>query len=224
MLDKEYLPSLVVVLALLLLALLVFSNSDGFTIDAAKPVRARLDGSVYRVHYAHDNPHEAAEILAEINRRLTKLLAHLKRKYFNTAADSHAAAFPGRIEAVRDMLRRYNPDVIVENSPTDPNGDTAYVIGKGDTIALCLRYRNSKSHKLHDLDILTFVAVHELTHMSIDDMDHPARFWSAFKWMLSEADEAGIYTPRNYENAAVEYCGLNVDYSPAFDPKLEPFI
>lgn len=176
------------------------------------------DGMHYQIHAAHARtPGErrrAAELLAEINARVLRTIAHLRKHH-------------PRHPVTRLVRRRYFSENLQENSPKDPSGDTAYSLGKGQTVAICIREKDPgasgdpQRHDFHDdLNTLVFVALHELTHVGVEVRQHPPEFWEAFKFVLEEAVDAGVYRPVNYERRPVMYCGMKVDYNPLFDPTL----
>lgn len=213
---------LLTVLVALLLARRYFA-SDHFTIEQTRPVASQVDGVRYRVHESHTGPQRAADTLARLNARVVELMRALRRRYVRTEGDD-----PARRAAALHLLARYNPDNLVENSPKDPAGDTAYTMDKGAIIALCLRERDPalsgdpNSYDIHDLDTLTFVTLHEMAHIAINEVDHPPRFWSAFRFLLEEAERAGIYRSPDFARAPVHYCGVKIDYNPRLDPNVVP--
>ena len=196
-------------------------------LNKATPIVSTVDGKEYKVHQNLDNPQSAANILAIINETIIELLTYIKYKYIaglsrqplNTNSFTNSftnSSTNPRVIAIQKILDRYNPDNLIENSPLDTNGDTSYTMDKGSIIAFCLRDKK-KTHSLHNLPMLLFVAIHELAHVAIDANDHPPDFWSTFKWLLLEAEEAGIYQSPNFANTPYDYCGMNVDYNPRFD-------
>jgi hypothetical protein len=184
--------------------------TDRFTISETRPVVSSVDGMRYRVH---SDSQTAADTLAALNERIIELLRSLRGRYGRDAGPG-----PGPM-ITRRLLERYNPDNLAENSPRDPRGDTSYTIDKGAIVALCLRDR-APAAAVHDLDTLTFVALHELTHIAIEDVDHPPRFWVAFRFILVEAEDAGVFLSPNYAANPRRYCGLNIDYNPRYDAAL----
>lgn len=214
------------VVAVLVLALIRAGRRlrDPFSIRRAVAVPA-ADGGRYRVHPQHGGPEAAAEMMAELNLKAVELMRHLRRKYLRARA-GFTPTGSARPAAVRRLLARYDPDNLVENSPLNPDGDTSYTIDKGEVLAFCLREKapgdsgDPALHDLHELDLLAFVLVHELTHIAIDDVGHPPEFWRAFKFMLEEAAEAGVLAPVDFGARPEKYCGILVDYSPLFDPGL----
>jgi hypothetical protein len=210
--------ALLLALALLLL-IVVVARPGGPPLADAQPVAA-FDGQRYRVH-APPRPGatgagEAADTLAAINSRVIDVMRALKRRYPRRGAAPGASP---RHAAVARLLARYDPGALVENSPLDASGDTSFCVDKGAVLALCLRDRDPAGGDLHDLDLLTFVALHEVTHVAIDAADHPPEFWATFKWVLLEAEAAGVYTSPDLAAAPRTYCGLPVDYNPRWDPR-----
>jgi hypothetical protein len=195
----------------------VWFGPDHFTIEQTRPTVSSVDGMAYHVHEGHPEHYQAADLLARLNVRIVDLMRHLRNKYVGTPL---GAEYPARQAAVERMLQRYNPDNLAENSPHDPSGDTAYSLDKGAIVAICLRHRDPKKKEgLLDMSTLTFVTLHEMTHIALDAIDHPPEFWSTFKWLLLEAEEAGVFTSLDYARAPMRYCGVPVDYNPRYDAK-----
>ena len=68
-----------------------------------------------------------------------------------------------------------------------------------------------------DLHTLTFVALHELTHVLTVEADHPHVFWVNFKFVLQAAKDAGVHDPINYREQPTQYCGMTVDDNPYYN-------
>lgn len=195
-----------------------------FGLGNTSAVRSSLDGANYRVHQAHGEAGRAADTMAELNGRVIALLRRLRGSYIRGGGRGGP-----RARAAERLLGLYNPDNLAENSPLDPDGDTSYVMSKGSVVALCLRERapalsgGAAEHDFHDLNTLAFVTIHEMSHIAVEELDHPPEFWSAFKFLLGEAVAEGLYVPVDYERQPVQYCGMTVDYNPYFDSGLASF-
>jgi hypothetical protein len=190
---------------------------DRFTIGQTSARTSKIDGLNYRVHEGHLKAQEAADRMALLNDRVIALLRHLRTRYWK---NGEAGPYPKRRAAVARLLARYNPDNLVENSPRNPGGESSYVENKGAIVAICLREKG-EAGDLHNLEVLTFVTLHEMAHIAVDVKDHPQEFWEAFRFLLEEAEAAGIYTGPDYGKRPVRYCGVLVDYSPRWDQTLE---
>lgn len=215
--------AVVIVLVVLVIFLVVrrlVLGPDHFTIEHTRPVLSQVDGVKYRVHEDHNGAQRAADMLARLNAKTVDLMRALRARYVR---GPDGDAFPERREAVEHLLSRYNPDNLAENSPKDPSGDTSYTLDKGAVVAICLRRRgpsptgDPRADDIHDLDTLFFVTLHEMAHIAIDDIDHPKRFWSAFRFLLEAAEEAGVYQSPDFARAPRSYCGVTIDYNPRFD-------
>lgn len=150
------------------------------------------------------------------------LLLYLQRKY----GSAPKLSFRGktRKNMTRRIVERYDWKNLVENSPLNPDRDTSYTIDKGAEIALCLRHASppSKVEEIHDLNTLTFVALHELTHLGIEETGHSLVFMRTFQFLLESAEEAGIYKSPDYYNHPKEYCGIVITYNPRWDENVVP--
>lgn len=151
------------------------------------------------------NSEEAADILAYINKNIVKLVRHLKSKY----GKNH--------QNVKCILDRYNPNVLYEHIPNSFDSSVAYTIRKGKSLYICIR---DEDGNFHPMNVIMFVALHELSHIATDAQGHPEEFWRVFNWILREAVEINIYNPINYEKKPKKYCGdMIITYNPLYDPK-----
>lgn len=226
--DDRILLAFVIVLALLAVSRLwelIGPNRDSYVIHNQVRVRAS-DGLYYRVHGAHEDHKEAADVMAKLSRFNIEFLRHIRHRYNQTQPEIYPGIngpIPPPNEAERErmknLLDRYNPDVLNESSPFNPRGDTSFTISKGRKLALCLR--NKKNGDLHkDLHTLEFVTLHELAHIAENDWGHRRPFWVSFKWVLHEGAISGLHHPADYATHPKMYCGLNVAYQPYHDREL----
>lgn len=162
-------------------------------------------GIVYKV-VNYSDKQDAAIIIDKINIFLISVIRQLKK-------DVDAGYnFGKRKYFVLNMIKFYDPTIIKENPPT--NGDTAYVVNKGDEFVMCLRDKSSK--QLHDIELLKFVALHEISHIGSYEMGHNTEFWGNFSWLLKYLNKAGLYNPVDYSKQPVVYCGLRVAHNPFY--------
>lgn len=78
-------------------------------------------------------------------------------------------------------------------------GNKSYTINK-KKIHLCLR---DAKGQYYDMNMLIYVAIHELAHVICDEIGHTEKFHLIFQDLLQKATEMGIYDPtkpiiRNY--------------------------
>lgn len=96
--------------------------------------------------------------------------------------------------------------IIYENS-TD-SLYTSYSVNKGEEIVFCLRCKVTK--ELHSLNLLMYVAIHELAHTACPEIGHPPLFNKIFKFLLEHAVLLDLYYYENYNKNPVEYCGMKL--------------
>lgn len=191
----------------------------------------------FSVHTAYNDQVEASDLMRNINDRNMTLINHLRKKYVDSSVKQPDPFKSGRIdiinatdvyhelmkpqyaeyiqERVTQLTTNYDSENMYEISPFNKQNATAYTENKS-VLVLCLREKN-KSHRLHDINTMMFVVLHELSHMMNNNWGHEEDFWELFRFMLNNGTECGIYVPVNYRAAPVVYCGLRIDYNPMFD-------
>ena len=115
---------------------------------------------------------------------------------------------------VKNLIKGFNPKKIVEILPTSKY--TAYSENKGEKLAFCLETEKN-SDNLIDINTLTFVALHELSHIASISIGHSDEFWNNFKFLLKRAEKIGVYIPTNYKKKPKKYCGITIHDNPLFD-------
>jgi hypothetical protein len=124
---------------------------------------------------------------------------------------------------VVQLKSNYQVNNISEISPLNPSGSTSYTENKGEKLVLCLRNKNPNAegiHEFHDMNLIMFVVLHEMTHIMNDRWGHKMQFWALFKFVLQNAAECGIYTPIDYRKKPENYCGMDITYNPFYDPNM----
>lgn len=160
-------------------------------------IKSKVDGNKYLVRNLKDK-HEAADLLANIRSNLIKVSQELKK----TNQDN---------VDVNRMINNFNPDNLSES--THENKYTSYSVNKGEKIVFCMRSRDEKQ-KLVDLNIMMFVALHELAHTMTKSVGHTQEFWNNFRILLRNARKLGVYKRVNYNDKPVEYCGTKITDDP----------
>jgi len=174
-----------------------YFNSDEYNL---KCVIASKDGNRYCVRdRKHIQP--AANLLSSVTANCSKMVVYMKKTH---PSDPR----------VKRLVEGFNPKAISETLPTSEL--TAYSENKGQKIAFCLS-KSKNGSKLIDLNTLTFVALHELSHIMTSSIGHKQEFWENFKFLLENAKKAGIYNPEDYKKNPKDYCGEKIDDNPYFD-------
>ena len=181
----------------LLLCLIIYYQSDAFDL---KCIISSKDGNRYCVR-ERVKMELAANLLAEVTQKMKDMVAYLHQTH------------PKDGRTIQ-LVEGFNPQKISETLPTSEL--TAYSENKGEKIAFCLN-KAKNGTKLIDINTLTFVALHELTHVATKSVGHKQEFWQNFKWVLQNAKEAGIYSPIDYKKNPEEYCGMTINDNPYYD-------
>ena len=89
---------------------------------------------------------------------------------------------------------------------------TAYSVNKGEQLALCLR--DDKDDTFIELNLIIFVAIHEIAHVMTDEVGHTDKFWANMKYLLEQGVKTGIYTPEDYSKNPKKYCDMDINSTP----------
>ena len=182
---------------LLYICLKIYQESDAFNL---KCIISDVDGKKYCVR-ERSKLTLAADRLAVANQNMSKLVKHCGKHY------------PDR-ENVKRLVKGYNPKKIMETLPTSEF--TAYSENKGEKLAFCLNTEKD-GNQLIDPNTLTFVAIHELSHIATQSVGHNDEFWSNFKFLLGEAEKINVYNQTDYKKTPVRYCGMTISDNPYYD-------
>lgn len=214
--------------AIILILLFIFfkKTDEGFISNipyVGKTVKmcTNIDGNCYSVQekYAPNTLGGAADMLGKINNKNLELIDYMKKRYLSgnspVELQMSTVEFNRRKNMTLNLIYRYDPNNIVENSPKTVH-NTSYVYGKGKQISFCLRDKKSGENILHPFELLYFVNLHELAHIAgtTYDTGHSKVFWRDFKILLEEAERGNIYKSVNYGKYPARYCGIMIDYNP----------
>jgi hypothetical protein len=166
-----------------------------------KCVIAGIDGNRYCVR-DRNKLKEAANLLATVSTKCRTMVDYMIEKYPN---DPRCVL----------LSKNFNPSRFVETLPTSEL--KAYSENKGEKVAFCLNKKNDNNNELIDISTLTFVALHELSHLMTESVGHKQDFWANFKFLLENAKEAGVYSPVDYKKNPAEYCSMDITDNPYFD-------
>jgi len=147
--------------------------------------------------YNDSNKNNSAILLSDITTNMFKL-----KDYLYANIDK----YPDFTEYIKQLNRNLNKDrtLIYEN---DPNSKlTSFSVNKGEEIAFCLK--SKKTGKIHDTNLIMYVALHEMAHVACPEVGHGDLFKKIFKFLTDIAIEQNIYVLDNYETKPVEYCGM----------------
>ena len=198
MFDKESIIFYFILAVIIFVCLKIYRESDAYNL---KCIISNVDGETYCVR-DRAKLELAADLLAQVTQKCKDLVIHMGKKYPED-------------EDVQRLVQKFNPTKISETLPTSEY--TAYSENKGEKLAFCLNTSKKQDAQLIDLNTLTFVAIHELSHIMTKSEGHKQIFWQNFKFLLTEAKEANIYSPIDYKKEPKPYCGMNITDNPYYD-------
>jgi len=170
-------------------------------------VTSTVDGQKYIVRNLPDKQ-DAADRLARTRGKLLRMMQTLKQTH------------PDK-PFVAQLLRNFDGDPSRFSESTPDASYTSYSVNKGEKVFMCLRQRNEKE-ELVDENIITFVALHEMSHIGTSEIGHTALFWNNFGWLLKRAEEIQIYEYTDFSAHPVEYCGIHITDQPTYDKSKDP--
>ena len=195
--EKHSIFFYIFIVFVLLFCLKIYYESDAFNL---KCIIASKDGNKYCVR-ERQKLELAANLLAEVTQKMKNMVAYMQKTH------------PEDPRTVR-LVNGFNPQKISETLPTSKL--TAYSENKGEKIAFCLN-TTKQGDTLIDINTLTFVALHELSHIMTESIGHKQDFWQNFKFLLQNAKTSGIYDPVDYKKAPQQYCGMTINDNPYYD-------
>ena len=169
-----------------------------FIMNNSNLVKFDIDGNTVLVRDTPDKE-QSSKLLNELINRMYSLKKYVvdnKNKY------------PEYIDYINQFNENFTKTrtKIYETSLTSEY--TSYSINKGEELVFCLRSKSTG--KLHDINLLSYVAVHELAHTACPETGHTPLFNKIFKFLLERAMEIHVYYYEDYANYPVEYCGMKL--------------
>lgn len=185
----------IIILLFVIISILISSNELFIEYKTAK-----TNNKKYGIQEIFSNTDVAVELLAKLHINMSNFVKDLEKKYTND-------------KKIKRLVYGFNR-VQIEEAPNE-NDSTSYTINKGDLMALCIRQKTT-DHPLHDYNTLLFVIIHEMAHIMSISEGHNSEFIENFRFLLKEATNLGYYTPINYRESPIEYCGMKVTNNPYF--------
>lgn len=197
--DKHSILIYIIIAFVIFFCLKIYSESDAYNL---KCIISDVDGEKYCVR-ERVRMEESADLLANVTQKCKELVIYCGNK------------FP-EDDNIQRLVKNFNPAKISETLPTSEY--TAYSENKGEKLAFCLNKKKDET-TLIDINTLTFVAIHELSHIMTISEGHKQEFWKNFKFLLEQAKAAGIYDPVDYKKKPQPYCGMDITDNPYYDFK-----
>ena len=187
----------IIIIFIIVVCLKIYQESDAFQL---KCIVSKVDGNKYCVR-ERAKLELAADLLATVTQKMKTVVKHM------------GATYPDR-DNVKRLVKNFRPEKVSETLPTSEY--TAYSENKGEKLAFCVN-TTKKGNKLIDENTLTFVALHELSHIMTESVGHKDEFWNNFRFLIDESQKIKVYSPEDYKLKPKEYCGMTINDNPHFD-------
>jgi len=147
---------------------------------------------------------DSANMLAEINLRITKLIEHFDKNFSNDESKRYF---------ISKLNENYGPHILSEAALDQRY--TTFTVDKKD-MHICLRTRDT-AEKIYDINTLMYVILHELAHLCNFDKNgnaiqgHGHEFKMIFKFFVVEAIKINVYEYVDYSVNPHSYCGIFIN-------------
>ena len=163
-------------------------------------VESTIDNEKYLVRDLPDKE-KAANLLAKLKANIFKLTNYLYENKDNKYKENK-----DNIEQLHNNLQN-----TVINESNGSSEYTSYSVNKGEQIVFCLR--SKYDNQFHDLNLLMYVALHELAHVGCKEYGHTPLFKKIFAFYTNVAIELNLYSKIPFNSDPTEYCGLIISES-----------
>lgn len=165
--------------------------------SSLKLTTSDVDGKMYWVRDL-DDKQSAANMLAKIKYDIETLKNYLVK---------NIDKYPNMYPHIKQLNRKLKYTRFSESTPESMY--TSYSVNKGEQIVFCLRSKYYRD-KLHKLNLVMYVAIHELAHVACPEYGHTKLFKKIFAFLTKIAIEQNIYSRIPFDENPTEYCGLTI--------------
>lgn len=187
--------SILIALVIILLYIFIFNNTENIDLEYIE----NIEGNNVLVRKTQNN-YTSAILLSKLINNM-----YLLRQILINNIDN----YPENRKYIEQLKNNFNKNrtTVYENSLDSDT--TSYCVNKGEEFVFCLRCKKTKN--LHTLNLLTYVAVHEMAHAGCPEIGHTKLFNQIFEFFLKVAEDNNIYVYENYYTNPVHYCGLKLN-------------
>ena len=173
--------------------------------DGTESIKSTIDDKYYKVRSEPGNQNKA-NLLAILNIKFNILVDALSKdpKYSKNIN-------------VQRLIKNWNQGVSIKEMGK-MESDAAYVINKKH-MSFCLNSKPDNNKTIDDINLMTYVGIHELSHIMSNEIGHGNEFISNFEFLLNYAKginyydkinniNVPLYIQLNKLNTADNYCGV----------------
>jgi len=188
----------ILIIILLLILIIYYYKLNYYKVVYQK---ADLDSKMYLVRDVHDKD-KSANMLAKIRENILEINKHMIQNV------SNYKDMEPYIKQLNDKIK--DKEIVIQEG-ADDGIYTSYSVNKGEELVFCLRSRDpKKKDKLHDINLLMYVVLHEISHIACPEFGHTELFKKIFAFITTKAIELGIYKKINFRENNMEYCGMMI--------------
>jgi len=163
-------------------------------------IKSDVDNKYYLVRDLNDKQ-RAANMLATIHKNIIKIVDILNNK-----KNSDYKEFE---KYINQLSERANNVVISETAGN--SSYTSYSVNKGEELVFCLRSKHDNN--MHNMNILMYVVLHEISHIACPEYGHTNLFKKIFAFITDVAISHNMYNKIDFDKDPKEYCGLIITES-----------
>ena len=164
-------------------------------------IRSEYDNKEYLVRN-DDKKRQAAFLLSQITDRLYQLKDFLE---FNISK------YPTYKKHIKRLCKNFNKNRTRIYEADLNSNHPSYSVNKGEELVFCLR--SKETMEMHHINLLMYVAIHEISHIACPEIGHTPLFKDIFGFFTKVAIEIKIYDYHDYAEKPVEYCGMILNSS-----------
>lgn len=205
--KEDILINFLIIVCILLIIIInytyVYDDTDWFT--------STINNQKYRVRNGPESIKQIkCDLLANLNNKLNFIIISLSKE-------------PNKSDSVNRLLNNWSRGIVIkEIGSMEP--EAAYVINK-QYLSICLKNfcnsENCQKYTLDNINLLTYVGIHEMAHIMSEEIGHGDEFKTNFKYLLDYSKNLKLYDPLLKEEFPVfielnklktpdSYCGVSI--------------
>jgi len=205
--KEDILINFLIIVCILLIIIInytyVYDDTDWFT--------STISNQKYRVRNGPESIKQMkCDLLANLNNKLNFIIYSLSKE-------------PNKSDSINRLLNNWSRGIVIkEIGSMEP--EAAYVINK-QYLSICLKnfcnYKNCQKYTLDNINLLTYVGIHEMAHIMSEEIGHGDEFKTNFKYLLDYSKKLKLYDPLLKDEFPVfielnklktpdSYCGVSI--------------
>ena len=209
-----YKENILIKFLILVCFLLIFIINYTYIYDDTDWCTSTINNKKYRIRNGPISIKQIkCNLLANLNDKLDFIIFSLSREQNKSIS-------------INRLLSNWNRGILIKETGSMER-DAAYVINK-QYLSICLKgfcssinCDNNTINNLDNINLLTYVGIHEMAHIMSEEIGHGAEFKANFKFLLEYSKKLKLYDPllkKEYPvyielsklNTPDSYCGVSI--------------